>query len=108
MQSLRVHVYLDRLFFGESYWRIHKEMDKPFKVLGRGHRILFHDPAWAYIIASRLYRGDSNAVLAAQYHIIYDEICSRDPQFRKNLEMLAMLSSGKKKRKRKRKRVLRF
>jgi len=101
MPSLRVHVYLDRLFFGESYWKIHKEMDKPFKGLGRGHRILFHDSAWACIIASRLYPGDPNAVLAAQYNIIFDEICSRDPQFKKNLEMLAMLSDNKKKRKEK-------
>jgi len=80
MPGLRVHVYLDRLFFGESYWKLHGEMYKPFKVLGRGPRILFHDLAWAYIIASRLYPGDSNAVLTAQYHIIFDEICSRNPQ----------------------------
>lgn len=55
--------------------------------------------------ASRLYPGDSNAVLAAQYHIMFDEICSRNPQFKKNLEMLAMLSGRKKKRKRKKNKI---
>jgi len=101
----KVHEFIDRLFFGKSYRKIHREMDKPFKILGRRHRELFHDATWAYIVASKLYPGDPNAVLAAQCHIIYDEICSRNPQFRMYLEMLAR-SNSRMKRRRKRKRAL--
>jgi hypothetical protein len=35
-------------------------------------QILFHDPTWAYLIASKLYPGDPNAILAAQHHIAPD------------------------------------
>jgi len=77
-------------------------MDKAFKSLGRRHRVVFHDPVSAYIIASRLYPGDSNAVWAAQYHIIIDNTCSKDPEFKKCLEAMVILSS-RKKRRRKRK-----
>jgi len=99
-----VHVYIDKLFLGKSYWKIHREMDKPIKFLGRRHRLLFHDPVSAMAIASRLYPGDPRARRAALLHITFDDICSRDPEFRKLLEIMARLS-GRKKRKRKRKRA---
>ena len=98
MPSRKVHVYIDKWFFGKSYWKIHKEMDKPHKRLGRRHRALFHDPASAIDIAKRFYPNDPKAVRAALLHITFDDICSRDPEFRKTLEVLATLDSGKKKR----------
>lgn len=74
-------------------------MDKPFKLLGRSHRILFHDPVTAYVIASRLYPGDPNAVLAAQYHILCDNACSSSPKLKKSLETLARLNRKRKRKK---------
>lgn len=73
-------------------------MDTPFKFLGKSHRILFHDPATASLIASRLYPGDKNAFLAAQYHILIDEACSRNPLLKEVLETLARLGRRRKSR----------
>ena len=89
MPNLRVHTYIDRLFFGRSYWRIHRRIDAPFKSLGRCHRELFHDAFSAYSIALEEYPDDSNAIEAALTHIIVDELCSRDASFKKTLETLA-------------------
>jgi hypothetical protein len=88
-----VHAYVSRLFFGKSYWKVHREMDRPFKYLGRRHRILFHDFSSAYAIASELYPGDFNAVQAAWLHIHLDEQCSNDPELRRWLENLVSLDS---------------
>jgi hypothetical protein len=68
--------------------------------LGRHHRILFHDPLLACVIARREYPNDSNAVLAVQCHIALDNICTRNPTFKKTLMARVQLAklSGKKKR----------
>jgi len=92
------------MFFGRSYKKIHKEMDKPFRKLGRRHRIMFHDPVSAIRIAQRHYPGDLVAIRAALFHITIDEICTRDPEFKKTLEAAAILWSGKKKRGRRKRR----
>jgi hypothetical protein len=102
LPSLRVHEYFDRVLFKKSYRKIHRAMDGPVKFFGKRHRELFHDSAWAYAIASRLYPNDPHAVLAALAHIKLDATCSRDPQYRKNLEALARLSSRRKRKRRRR------
>ena len=76
MPSHSVHNYVNRLLFGRSYWKINREMDKPYVFLGRYHRVLFHEPAWAYLIASKFYPGDPNAVLAAQSHFVLDSFAA--------------------------------
>lgn len=65
-------------------------------------RTMFHDPVSTYFIALRLYPGDPYAIRVAQWHIIIDNICSREPEFRKTLEAMAILSSRKKRRRKKR------
>jgi len=97
LPSLKVHVYYDELFFGRSYYRLHRDMDKPVFLLGRGHRVLFHDPASVYFLASELYPGDEDAVSSGLYHISLDQQCTADPQFRKTLEIMA---ANRKRRKR--------
>jgi hypothetical protein len=97
--SLRVHAFVDRTLFGKSYYKIHRRLDEPVKYLGRGHRVLFHDFPTAYLVAQECYPGDPNAVLAAYEHILLDEVCSADPEYKKLLEKLAILSRKKKKRK---------
>lgn len=98
MPGLAVHTYVDRLLFGRSYWRVHREMDRPYKYLGKHHRVLFHDPLLAYAIARKQYPNDSNAVAAAQCHILLDNMCSRNPKFKKMLTLLAKRSRKRKKR----------
>jgi hypothetical protein len=61
--------------------------------------VLFHDFPTAYLVAQECYPGDPNAVLAAYEHILLDEVCSADPEYKKLLEKLAILSRKKKKRK---------
>ena len=101
MPSPRVHAYVDRMLFGKAYWRVHREMDKPVKILGRLHRRVFHDPLSAIAIAEREYPGDPLAVRAALHHIWLDNICSWDPEFRELLEAAERLSRRKRRRRRK-------
>jgi hypothetical protein len=97
LPGLSVHSYIDRLFFGKSYWRIHRRMDGPVATLGKNHRILYHDPPTACAIARSLYPSDPIAERAAVYHIIVDHLCSQNPSLKRSLERLAK-SRGKKKR----------
>jgi len=50
MPSHRVHRALDRLVLGRELPFVHRFKDKPFKVLGRRHRVVFHDPATNIIL----------------------------------------------------------
>jgi hypothetical protein len=70
--------------------------------LGKSHRVLFHDPVTASIIAKNCYPNDPNCVAAANLHIFLDNLCSRDPTFKKHLEQMEILQ---RKRKTRRKRV---
>jgi hypothetical protein len=69
------------------------------KFLGRGHRVLFHDFPSACLIAQKCYPGDPNAIYAACEHIFLDEQCSANPEFKKQLEELAIQSSKNRRRK---------
>jgi hypothetical protein len=97
MPGLQVHRYVDKLLFGHSYWRVHREMDRPYKYLGRYHRIMFHDPLLAYAIARKCYPNDQNAIAAAQCHIALDNMCSRNRGLKRVLEWLARMDKKKKK-----------
>jgi hypothetical protein len=99
----RVHVYLDRKFFGKSYWKVHQKMDEPYLFLGRKHRVLFHDPLSALAIAQTYYPGDTNAVKAANFHILVDRICTGNPSLKTMFEGFEMIER-KKRRKKERKR----
>jgi hypothetical protein len=72
-------------------------MDQPFKYLGRRHRVLFHDVPTSIAIAKDSYPDDPRAVLSSYYHILYDEICSKNPRYKKHLENLVTLSRKKRK-----------
>jgi len=96
-----VHAYADRVYFGRSYYKIHREMDWPYKILGKDHRKFFHDPISASIIAEQCYPGDPNAEEAAFLHIILDQLCSENPEFRKLLEKFALLNKRNRRRKKK-------
>lgn len=98
MPGWRVHRFLDRMFFGKSYPKIHHNMDAAVVVLGRKHRILFHDRMFACAIAQECYPNDLNAVRAANLHILVDQLCSSDPGLKKMFETLEMLDRRKRKK----------
>ena len=104
MPSHRAHRYLDLTLLGKSYYKLHRAIDAPYVYLGRGHRVLFHDYT-AYAIAADLYPGDQNALWAAWCHLAMDDMCSRHPYIKENLEKMAKFHAkrlrGKRKRKRK-------
>jgi len=88
MPSRKVHEYLSKLFFGKPYGKIHRVLDFPSKWLGRKHRILFHDMFSASLIGMGI-SDDPMAPYVAQYHVIFDEICSEDRDFKIWLEINA-------------------
>ena len=89
MPSHRVHLEVDRWYLGRTYPRIHKVMDRPVKIYGRRHRILFHDIPWAIHIANSEYPGDFLAEKSACLHLEYDKLCSRDKDSKKFFERWA-------------------
>jgi hypothetical protein len=96
--SLAVARALDRVCFGKSYTKVHEEIDSPFKYMGRGHRALFHDPFSAYVIAQKHYPGDQNALAAALLHNIVDTACTKSPEKRRALEVLAKIDASQRKK----------
>lgn len=95
MPGWRVYRFIDLLNFGRSYYKIHEEMDWPWKILGKDHRKYFHDPLSAPVIAEHCYPDDPNAVEAAYVHILLDQLCSENPEYKKSLEKLALLDKRK-------------
>ena len=100
MPGWDVHAYADRVNFGKSYYKIHREMDWPYKIFKRDHRRYFHDPMSAMIIAEKCYPGDPNAVEAAYLHILLDQQCSENPEYKRMLEKLALLDRRDRRRRR--------
>jgi hypothetical protein len=86
-----VHCYADRVWFEKSYYKIHRKIDEPVAYLGRAHRVLFHDLPSACAIARTCYPNDPKAEESACLHIYLDEVCSKDPEYKKLLEKLELL-----------------
>jgi len=98
MASFRAHKYVDFMFFGRSFPKIHKEMDRAFKRLDRHHRMVNHNIFDAFRIAEKNYPGNFFVVRAALLHITIDERCSRDPEFARALEASAILYNRSKRK----------
>ena len=103
MPSHLIHFYVDRLFFGKVYYRIHRQMDSAYQYFGGAHRVFWHDPISAYAIAANEYPGDRNAISSALLHIQIDQECSADPVFHRQLNFLAEEDAQKRKHNKKRK-----
>jgi hypothetical protein len=84
-----VHAYLDRLYFGKVYWKVHRLMDSAYPYFRGKHRIFWHDQQSAIVIAVNSYPNDQNAIKSALLHIQTDDACSANPLLRIQLEMLA-------------------
>ena len=108
MPSHKVHCYWDRIHFGKSYRKIHEALDKPVWILGRRHRIIFHDGWSASEVAKKVCPGDPVAVEVAAAHVMLDEMCSNDRESKRELELLADLDAkGRKRSTKKRERARR-
>ena len=79
------HTLIDELFFGKKHGKVHDRMDQPTKILGKRHRIFFHD--MQSIMA--LFNGNPEQLMSAYIHILLDETCSQNRDFKKMLELIA-------------------
>jgi hypothetical protein len=98
MPSHKLHCYMDRMCFGRTFRKLHRALDRPYCVLGRKHRIVFHDGWSATEVAKKLYPSDPVAQEAAVLHIQLDEMCSKDKFFHDELKKWAELDAREQKR----------
>ncbi len=71
MPSHRVHREITRRVLGKPHNKVHSAIDYPYKFLGPKHRILFHDPITAVLVA-RAASKEKGAGVAAILHIATD------------------------------------
>lgn len=81
MPSHEVHRRVRELLGLKGYDWVDDRKDKPYKVLGRRHRILYHDPATNLVLA--LETGDPKAFLAGALHDILDFTPSLKPKLKR-------------------------
>jgi len=88
MPSHRVHKEITRWILGKPHSKVHRAIDSPYKFLGAKHRILFHDPISAIVVARKASK-EKGASQAAILHIVTDwAFSSRTGKF---LDYLIML-----------------
>jgi hypothetical protein len=100
MPSHKLHCFVDRMCFGRSFLKLHRALDKPYWVLGRKHRVVFHDGWSATEVAKRVCPGDPVALEAAVLHVQLDELCSNNRVFHDDLKRWAELNAQERKRRR--------
>jgi hypothetical protein len=72
MPERKYHVALDKLVLGKSYSQVHKYIDMPYLVLGKKHRVMFHDPLTAILIGYMV--GGNEGAISALLHIWLDRV----------------------------------
>jgi hypothetical protein len=68
MPKHKIHRLIDKIFLGEEFPDVHVWIDKPYKYLGRKHRILRHTPI--SIVAK--YGFTNRKTLSGLLHILDD------------------------------------
>lgn len=86
MPSNYLHKKISKILTGKSHGKTNEFIDYPFRILGRKHRILFHDPFSATLLGF-LFEGSDGAV-AGLLHVVVDYYSSNYPFLRKILEYL--------------------
>ncbi len=86
MPERRVHNHFTKRILGKTYDEVHAALDFPVKFLGRRHRVLFHDRAEAALIGYGI--AGVEGALAAQWHVILDELCSQNKGLAELIMML--------------------
>lgn len=85
--SRKVHRATTKFVLGNEYDEVHRLLDIASKFMGKTHRKYFHDPMSA-MAAGASVAGERGA-LTALLHLEVDKICSKNPELKKVLEMLA-------------------
>jgi len=67
MPKHKIHRLIDRIVLGREYPHVHRWMDEPYKILGKKHRILRHDPITLF-----LKYGPSPEFISGLLHIMAD------------------------------------
>lgn len=75
MPSGYLHRKISKALLGKSCRKTNRAIDYPSKFLGRGHRVLFHDPLSAMAIGFIL--EDYSGALSGLLHLATDECFSR-------------------------------
>ena len=75
MPGRDVHRLISKMITGYECDKTHAAIDWPAKYLGRGHRILFHDPISAFVIGY-FCNGPEGAVSGVT-HILADYLISK-------------------------------
>jgi len=94
MASRKVHNYVAKILTNLSEKEIdevNKDIDEPYKYLGRYHRKLYHDENPARIDSLLVSRGRADKELIRQIHIFVDE----NPEMSKILEAYLLLRKKK-------------
>lgn len=88
MPKHKIHRYVDEIVLGKPYGEVHRAIDRPYILLRRKHRKMFHTPKEAYVVAS-LASSDPQAGLSGLLHVQIDKKCSKDKKFKKLLQLNA-------------------
>lgn len=76
---------LDKLVLGTEYPEVHLVKDKPYRVLGKSHRSLYHTPLDDLL----LFSDNPGRLASALLHDLVDKACSKKPELKAVLEALA-------------------
>ena len=69
MPSHKIHRLIDRLIIGKEYKHVHRVLDKPYKWLGKKHRVSRHNIPFVL-----LRFGLSEEFIAGCLHILADKV----------------------------------
>jgi hypothetical protein len=86
MPGHKVHRFFAKIMLGRAYPEVDKAIDRPYAILGRRHRIIFHTPLEAYFMGSTA-TLDPKGGWIALLHIWLDKKCSEDRKFKKEMEL---------------------
>ncbi|MEM5766425.1 MAG: hypothetical protein QW423_02220 [Candidatus Aenigmatarchaeota archaeon] len=86
MPSRYIHKKISKILTGKSCEKTNRTIDYPVKILGKKHRILFHDPISAFLIG--LVCDGKEGAVSALIHIATDNYCSKYPKIKKVLDYL--------------------
>ncbi|MEM5835590.1 MAG: hypothetical protein QW040_01205 [Candidatus Aenigmatarchaeota archaeon] len=86
MPSRYIHKKISKTFINNSCEKTNRAIDYPVKILGKKHRILFHDPISALIVG--FVCDGVEGVASALLHLATDYYCSKYPIIKKALSYL--------------------
>lgn len=71
MPDRNIHKKISELIIGDACEKTHEVIDSAVKEMGRGHRVLYHDPISASLIG--LYENGYKGLVSGIMHIVTDK-----------------------------------